>query len=103
MTTENKIDVSQLSDAIMSVYSLYQELEVTDEITEENPAFDYICDIICGLYNACMDLMSLVVNHPDANSNLVREYKQIIADINYDESAYAPDDDLWDDDLIPFT
>lgn len=96
----NEINISQLTDSIMNLYEIYQRLEVTDEISEENPAFDFICDIVDGLFNSCMDLMSLTYDHPDANSEMVKSYKNIIADLV--EAPPVIDDDIYNDEELPF-
>ena len=62
----NEINISQLTDSIMNLYEIYQKLETTDEISEQNPVFDFMCGIMDGLFNSCMDLMSLTYTHPEA-------------------------------------
>lgn len=96
----NEINISQLTDSIMNLYEIYQRLEVTDEISEKNPAFDFICDITEGLYNSCIELMSLTYDHPDANSEMVKSYKNIIADLV--EEPPVIDDDIYNDEELPF-
>lgn len=96
----NEINISQLTDSIMNLYEIYQRIEVTDDITEENPAFDFVCDIAEGLYNSCIELMSLTYDHPDANPEMVKSYKNIIADLV--EEPPVVDDDIYNDEEIPF-
>ncbi|MBO7716420.1 MAG: hypothetical protein J6S85_26685 [Methanobrevibacter sp.] len=94
----SEINVSQLCESIKDLYNIYQNLETTNDIEEDNPAFDYICDIAEGLYNSCIDLMALVVDHPDADKDLVREYKQILDDIHScDEYSESDFEDFLDD------
>lgn len=81
-----EINISQLTDSIMNLYDIYQKLEVTNDISEDNPAFDFLIEVVDGLYNTCMDLMSLVYTHPDANPEMVQIYKAIITDLLEQES-----------------
>ena len=96
----NEINISQLTDSIMNLYDIYQKLEVTNDVSEDNPAFDFLLEVVDGLYNTCMDLMSLTYDHPDANSEMVKAYKNIIADLV--EEPPVVDDDIYNDEELPF-
>lgn len=100
-----EINVRALTTSILELYELYQRLEVTDEVSDSNPAFDFICDIVDGLFNSCMDLMSLTYTHPDANKNMVECYKDMLSEIeNHFNCAdcFPDDDDFLEDDMPPF-
>jgi len=99
-----EINISQLTDSIMSLYEIYQRLEVTDEVSTDNPAFDFICEIVDGIFNSCMDLMSLTYTHPDANPEMVKAYKDIILDlVNQDDDMLDfIRDDIYNDEELPF-
>ena len=96
----NEINTSQLTESIMNLFEIYQKLEVTDEVSNDNPAFDFICDVTNDLYNACIELMSLTYDQPDANSEMVKTYKGIIADLVEEEPVI--DDDIYNDEELPF-
>lgn len=96
-----EINVRALTTSILELYELYQRLEVTDEVSETNPAFDFICDIVDGLFNSCMDLMSLTYAHPEANEKMVTYYKDMITEMeNHFNCAdcFPDEDDFFEDD-----
>lgn len=99
-----EINIRQLTDSIMNLYEIYQKLEITDEVSADNPAFDFICEIVDGIFNSCMDLMSLTYDHPDANPEMVNAYKEIILElVNQDDDMLDfIRDDIYNDEELPF-
>ena len=49
--------LERLSDEVLRLVDLYEMLEVTDEVTEDNPAFEFICGFTDNFFNALLDLM----------------------------------------------
>ena len=100
-----EINVRALTTSILELYELYQRLEVTDEVSESNPAFDFICDIVDGLFNSCMDLMSLTYAHPEANEKMVECYKDMLTEMENHfncTDCFPDEDDFFEDDMPPF-
>lgn len=100
-----EINVRALTTSILDLFELYQRLEVTDEVSESNPAFDFICDIVDGLFNSCMVLMYLTYAHPEANEKMVECYKDMLAEMeNHFNCAdcFPDEDDFFEDDMPPF-
>lgn len=100
----DEINISQLTNSIMSLYEIYQKLEITDEVSIDNPAFDFICEIVDGIFNSCIDLMSLTYMHPDANPEMAKAYKDIISDINNQDDDFLDfirEDIFNDEDDLP--
>lgn len=65
-----------IKDYVNRIEELYQILETTDEITEDNPAFEMICEFTENLYLALTDLKTVIYDYENGPkyTELVRKY-----------------------------
>lgn len=65
-----------IKDYVNKIEDLYQMLETTDEITEDNPAFDMLCDFTENLYLVLSDLKAVIYDYESGPNytELVRQY-----------------------------
>lgn len=71
--------LERLSNEVLKLVDLYEMLEVTDEVTEDNPAFDFICGFTDNFFNALTDLMvELACQLPD-NSPIASKLDDMLA------------------------
>jgi len=52
-------------EASLELYNLYQRLEVTDEVTEDDPGFDLMCNTCEVLFNVVFEMMNELVDVAD--------------------------------------
>lgn len=72
------LNVQVFVDATLELYNLYQRLEVTDEVTEDNPGFDLMCNTCEVLFNTLFEMMNELVDVIDIDPRV----KEIFAGIN---------------------
>lgn len=67
---------NEIKDGVNRIEDLYLMLETTDEITEDNPAFGFMCDFTEKLYLALTDLKGEIYNYENGPkyTELVRKY-----------------------------
>lgn len=67
---------NEIKDGISRIEDLYQMLETCDEITEDNPAFHFMCDFTEKFYLALTDLKGVIYNYENdpKYTELVRKY-----------------------------
>ena len=71
--------LERLSGEVLRLVDLYEMLEVTDEVSEDNPAFDFICGFTDNFFNALTDLMvELACQSPD-DSPIVTRLNDMLA------------------------
>lgn len=75
-----EINVQVFIDATLNLYNLYQKLEVTDEVTEDDPGFDLMCDTCEVLFNTIFEMMNELVDVIDIDPKV----KEIFAGLNED-------------------
>lgn len=69
------LNVQVFVDATLELYNLYQRLEVTDEVTEDDPGFDLMCNTCDVLFNTVFEMMNELVD-------IDPRVKEIFAGIN---------------------
>lgn len=72
------LNVQVFVDATLELYNLYQRLEVTDEVTEDDPVFDLMCNTCEVLLNTVFEMMDELVDVTDIDPRV----KEIFAGIN---------------------
>lgn len=72
------LNVQVFVDATLELYNLYQRLEVTDEVTEDDPGFDLMCTTCEVLFNTVFEMMNELVDVTDIDPRV----KEIFAGIN---------------------
>ena len=56
----DKTTMENFEAILLKFVDVYERLETTDEVTDDNPAFDFICDISNDLFNTMWDYAKIL-------------------------------------------
>ena len=59
---EQEINIARLENSLDEIVDIFQNLETTDEITEDNPAFNIICEITDDLCQIMFDMSEVLMS-----------------------------------------
>ena len=95
MNSQLNLFISRIEEPTLALFDTLTMLESTDEVTEDNPAFEFITTITDRLFNITMDLMSEIASDAQEGSKVRELYKSILDDF-VTEPDVEPD---YEDDL----
>ena len=57
---KGEINIARLENSLTEIVDIFQNLETTDEITEDNPAFNIICELTDDLCQIMFDMSEVL-------------------------------------------
>lgn len=72
-----QLNVQVFVESALELYNLYQRLEVTDEVTEDDPGFDLMCNTCEVLFNAVFEMMNELVDVTDIDPRVKQTFAQL--------------------------
>ena len=76
-----EININVFVESALRLYNLYQILEVTDEVTEDDPGFDLMCDTCEVIFDVTFDMMNELVDVVDVDPQIKQMFAEIKGNI----------------------